>query len=120
MLVDALGLCRSPKSAAAGRLFRKLGLPRIPADELGRIDVPTALVWGRHDRALPLWIAEDASQRHGWPLHVVEEAADDPFRDRPEAFVRALGTVLDDFPPPTATMLREAAGPRSPHNKERS
>lgn len=92
-----LELARSPKSKAAGRLFRTLGLPRIPPDRLERIDVPTALVWGRHDRALPLRIAEETSERYGWPLHVVEGAADDPFRDRPRAFLRALRRILDDF-----------------------
>lgn len=93
----AVAFARSPKSKAAGRLLRTLGLPRIPPEALERIDVPTALVWGRHDRALPLRIAEDASERYGWPLHVVEEAADDPARDRPEAFVDALEDVLNGF-----------------------
>jgi pimeloyl-ACP methyl ester carboxylesterase len=111
-------LARSPKSKAAGRMFRKLGLPRIPAEELERIDVPTALVWGRHDRALPLRIAEDASQRFDWPLHVVEKAADDPFRDRPEAFLRALGEILDDFPRPVPATSRDAASTVPPHGKE--
>lgn len=92
-----VALARSPRAKAAGRLFRELGLPRIPPEELARISVPTALIWGRHDRALPLRIAEEASERHGWPLHVVEEAADDPFRDRPEAFLRALRTILEGF-----------------------
>lgn len=100
-------LARSPKSKTAGRMFRKLGLPRIPAEELERIDVPTALVWGRHDRALPLQIAENANQRYGWPLHVVEDAADDPFRDRPRAFLRALREILDDFPPATVPAERD-------------
>ena len=90
-------LARSPKAKAAGRLFRTLGLPRIPPEELARISVPTALIWGRHDRANPLRIAEEASGRFGWPLHVVEGVADDPPRDRPEAFTRVLEEVLDGF-----------------------
>lgn len=85
-----LDQARSPKAKAAGRLFRKLGLPRIPPGDLARIPVPVSLVWGRHDRALSLQIAEDASERHGWPLHVIENAADDPPRDQPEAFLDAL------------------------------
>lgn len=110
-------LARSPKSKAAGRLFRKLGLPRIPPEDLERIRVPTALVWGRHDRALPLRIAEAASERYGWPLHVVEEAADDPFRDRPGAFLQALRSILDDFPSPYRSGGR--GSPSHPHTQQR-
>jgi pimeloyl-ACP methyl ester carboxylesterase len=85
-----LDLARAPSTKAAGRLFRALGLPRIPPEDLARIEVPTTLIWGRHDRALRLPIAEAASARYGWPLHVIEDCADDPPRDQPEAFLRAL------------------------------
>jgi pimeloyl-ACP methyl ester carboxylesterase len=81
-------------TSEAGRLFRRAGLPPIPAHELNRIDVPTTLIWGRQDRANRLEIAERASTRHGWPLHVVDRAADDPARDQPEAFLQALRTAL--------------------------
>lgn len=90
-----LALARSEKSKAAGRLFRKLGLPRIPPDDLAGISVPTSLIWGRDDRALKLSIAETASERFGWPLRVIDEAADDPPRDRPEAFVAALRRTIE-------------------------
>ena len=90
-----LGMATSDDAGAEGRLFRKAGIPRIPADELDRIDAPTALIWGRQDRALRLRIAERARERHGWPLHVIDRAADDPARDQPEAFLRALRTELD-------------------------
>lgn len=90
-----LGMARSDAAREAGRLFRQAGVPRIPPAELERIDVPTSLIWGRHDRALKLRIAERASARHGWPLHVIERSADDPARDQPDAFLRALRTVLD-------------------------
>lgn len=89
-----LELARSPKAKAAGRLFRRAGVPPIPPRELERIAVPTSLIWGRHDRALRLKIAEAASARYGWPLHVIEESADDPMRDRPEEFLRALHVAL--------------------------
>lgn len=89
-----LSLARSSKSKAAGRLFRALGLPRIPPEELERIDVPTALIWGRHDRALKPSIAEEASERYGWPLHVIEDCGADPLVDRPEAFLAALRAAL--------------------------
>jgi pimeloyl-ACP methyl ester carboxylesterase len=93
-----LGLARSPKAKAAGRLLRKVGLRRIPPDELERISVPVALIWGRDDRALRVRIAERASERYGWPLEVIDEAADDPPRDRPEAFVEALRRLTGTAP----------------------
>jgi len=83
-------LARTPSARIAGRLMRHLGLPRIPPGDLARIAVPTALIWGRHDRANRLRIAETASARYGWALHVIEDCADDPPRDQPEAFVEAL------------------------------
>jgi pimeloyl-ACP methyl ester carboxylesterase len=89
-----LELARSPGSKAVGAMFRELGLPRIPSDDLARIEIPTSLIWGRQDRANRLRIAEDASARYGWPLRVVEDCADDPARDQPEAFVRALESLL--------------------------
>lgn len=90
-----LDFARGPKSKAAARLLREAGLPPIPSEELARITVPTTLIWGRHDRALDLEIAEAASDRYGWPLHVIEDAADDPPRDQPGAFLEALRTALD-------------------------
>jgi pimeloyl-ACP methyl ester carboxylesterase len=91
-----LGLARSEHVKAAGQLFRRAGTPRIPWDELKQITVPVTLVWGRHDRALRLRIAERASADLAWPLHVIEDAADDPARDQPESFLRALRSALPD------------------------
>jgi pimeloyl-ACP methyl ester carboxylesterase len=82
---------RTPRvQAAMGALMGEFGVPQIPAAELARVTVPTTLIWGRHDRATPLRIAEAASARHGWPLHVIDDAADDPTVDQPAAFLAAL------------------------------
>lgn len=89
-----LGMARSDVASDAGRLFRKAGVPRIPSRDLAAIEAPTTLIWGRQDRALRVRIAERASARYGWPLHIIERAADDPARDQPEAFLGALRTVL--------------------------
>jgi pimeloyl-ACP methyl ester carboxylesterase len=80
--------------AALGSLMEQLGAPAIPRDVLARIAVPTTLIWGRHDRATPLSIAEDASRRFGWDLRVIEDAADDPSLEQPEAFMTALQAAL--------------------------
>jgi pimeloyl-ACP methyl ester carboxylesterase len=90
-----LELARGPGAKAGGRLMRELGVPRIPPEDLARIAVPTTLIWGRRDRANRLRIAEAASTRYGWPLHVIEDCADDPPRDQPEAFLEALRTATE-------------------------
>lgn len=61
---------------------------------LERISAPVTLVWGRHDRATPFAVAEAASKRYGWPLHIIEGANDDPPVERPEALVLVLRDVL--------------------------
>jgi pimeloyl-ACP methyl ester carboxylesterase len=97
----SLDLARSPGAKAMRQLMRRVGLPRIPADRLMRINVPTALIWGREDKANDVRIAQAASARHQWPLHVVEDCADDPARDRPEAFLRALRAAMGGDRPTT-------------------
>ena len=61
-----------------------------------RIAVPTTLIWGRHDRGVRLNVARDASERYGWPLHVIEDARDDPAIEQPHTFLEALRTALDN------------------------
>lgn len=80
------------------RLMKLFGLPRIPDDALARIRVPVTLVWGRHDKAVRVRVAERASRRFGWPLHVIEDAGDDPKMERPEAFVRVLRRTIGTTP----------------------
>ncbi|WP_435344833.1 alpha/beta fold hydrolase [Haloarchaeobius sp. HRN-SO-5] len=87
---------RTPSVKAAMRtLMREVGVPRIPEANLEQIPVPTFLIWGRDDRAVRLGIAERANSRYGWPLHVVDDAGDDPKLERPEAFLEALYDVLE-------------------------
>ena len=91
----ALEGARAPGARATLRtLMPGLGVPAIPAEELGRIAVPTTLIWGRDDRQVRLGVAEAASARFGWPLHVIDGSAGDPAIERPKAFVRALRTAL--------------------------
>jgi pimeloyl-ACP methyl ester carboxylesterase len=80
--------------ALQGSLMEYFGMPEIPAETLARISVRTTLIWGRHDRATPLEIAEAASTRHSWPLLVIEDAAADPPLEQPDAFLKALRAAL--------------------------
>ena len=80
--------------AAQHSLMEHFGMPAIPPTDLARITVPTTLIWGRHDLATQLRVAEAASADYGWPLHVIEDAADDPPMEQPEAFLNVLRAVL--------------------------
>ena len=91
-----LDRARTPSvQAAVAALMEQFGMPAISSGDLARMAIPTALIWGRHDRATPLWVAEDASARFGWPLHVIESCNDDPPVEQPEALLRALRAALD-------------------------
>jgi len=97
----AVELAGTPSvQAAMGALIGQFAATPISPADLARIDVPTTLVWGRHDLATPLRIAEAAAGLYGWPLHVIEGAGDDPPLDQPDAFLDALraaiGTPLDE------------------------
>jgi pimeloyl-ACP methyl ester carboxylesterase len=76
------------------RKLIQMGTKQIPEGELRSVKVPTALLWGRHDRMVPLRLAKRASGRLGWPLHVVEDAGHVPHMEQPEAFVRTLSAAL--------------------------
>lgn len=79
---------------ATRRLTSEFGLRPISAADLARITVPTTLIHGRHDLQVNVRFAQAASARHGWPLHIIEDARDDPGFEQPAAFLAALRTTL--------------------------
>lgn len=81
---------RVPHVKRTMRQLIRLGTNRIPAALLSRINVPTVLLWGRHDRMVPLQTAQSASTAFAWPLRVIEGAGHVPHLEQPDAFVEAL------------------------------
>jgi pimeloyl-ACP methyl ester carboxylesterase len=91
----ALDRARRPElQAALRRLMPAFALQTIPAEDLEQLATPVALIWGRHDLQVRLRIAEAAHERFGWPLYVIDGAADDPAFEQPDAFLRALHDAL--------------------------
>ncbi len=91
-----LDRARTPSvSEAQGTLIELFGMSAIPPERLDTIAVPTTLIWGRHDSIVRLSIGEAASSRYGWPLHVVENAGNEPALEAPDAFLQALNAALD-------------------------
>ena len=93
-----------PHVRRAMRQLIAAGKKRIPDDELRRIRVPVALLWGDQDRMTPLSLAEGTSARLGWPLHVVHDAGHVPHIEQPAAFVESLKAALmpeEGLEPPT-------------------
>jgi pimeloyl-ACP methyl ester carboxylesterase len=78
MAAYALDRFRAPSVKAAARSLGPRLVSAIRSEDLARIAVPTTLIWGRHDLGVRLEIAEAASARYDWPLHVIENAANDP------------------------------------------
>jgi pimeloyl-ACP methyl ester carboxylesterase len=94
LMTCALEGAKSPDQKAALRsMMPPLAWRAIPEEELARISIPTTLIWGRQDRQTPLTVAQRASSRYGWPLHIIEEAADDPGFEQPEAVVGAFSVA---------------------------
>lgn len=85
---------RAEHKSAVRALMSRFGAAAIPSADLDRIDAPTALIHGRQDLQVPLRTAEKASARHGWPLHVIDDARDDPAAEQPQVFVAALRAVV--------------------------
>ena len=81
---DNVERARTPGvSAALGALMERFAAPGDPRRRAGADRRADDAVWGRHDRATPLAVAEAARDRHGWPLHVIDGAADDPPIEQP-------------------------------------
>jgi 2-hydroxymuconate-semialdehyde hydrolase len=72
-----------------------IGTRRIADDDLRRITAPVALLWPRQDRFVPLALAESASERLGWPLHIIDDAGHAAHIEQPAAFVNTLHRALD-------------------------
>jgi pimeloyl-ACP methyl ester carboxylesterase len=83
-----------PSVRAANRqLLRRIGMRRIPADQLATISVPVALIWGKNDRVMRFQVAEEASERFGWPLYPIDGGHGAIF-ERPDAFLEALRAAI--------------------------
>jgi pimeloyl-ACP methyl ester carboxylesterase len=76
------------------RTMRKLVAAGTKQVELPRCE----LIWGRHDRFVPLALAAAA----GRPLHVIEDAGHVPHVERPEAFTAVVAATVRRASAPAA------------------
>jgi pimeloyl-ACP methyl ester carboxylesterase len=76
-------------------MLRRIGTKPIPDDDLRGINVPVALIWGRHDRVMPFKHAERASTKFGWPLYPIEDPGPIAMAEQPAAFGAALRAILE-------------------------
>jgi pimeloyl-ACP methyl ester carboxylesterase len=91
----SVDLIRSARvQAAMGWMLAEFAIPLSP-EQLDRITVPTTLIWGRDDLATPVAVARATADRQAWPLHVIDEAGDDPPLDQPAIFLDELRAALD-------------------------
>ncbi|MDN3669390.1 alpha/beta hydrolase [Echinicola jeungdonensis] len=86
---------KNPEKKAAAKAIMGALSGKIPEGQLRKISVPVALIWGRHDKANKLKVAQKASEKYGWPLQIIEETRDDPKLERPEEFAHAIQVAID-------------------------
>ncbi len=68
--------------------------PKLPR-RLGRIRVPTLILWGRHDRLIPSAIGQAYQQAiPGSELKFIEDAGHSPLREAPEVCVEVITAFL--------------------------
>ena len=85
-----------PSVNAANRtLLRQVGTKQVPDEQLRKIEVPVAMIWGRQDRVMPYKYAERGSARYGWPLYPIEDSGHLPFVEQPAAFEASLRAILE-------------------------
>jgi pimeloyl-ACP methyl ester carboxylesterase len=70
--------------------------------DMGRITLPSLVLWGRHDGILPPELATQAYQALGTPeahksLVFFEDSAHSPHEDEPERFVSELSTFIERY-----------------------
>jgi pimeloyl-ACP methyl ester carboxylesterase len=89
-----------PALIAAARQIRPRGLAEL-SRRYCEIRVPTLLLWGRHDRVVPLWVAERlAKELPSASLHVLEACGHLPAEERPGESYSILEAFLDGRPGP--------------------
>jgi pimeloyl-ACP methyl ester carboxylesterase len=65
--------------------------------ELGQFDIPTLIVWGRNDKTLPLFCAEEINRlMPGSRLEILDDAAHLANFDRPDTFNKLVIDFLSD------------------------
>ena len=89
-----LQLAQDPSLSSAVRTMMQGVAAPLTDSQLAQIRLPTLLICGRHDRVTPLQVSRSASERFGWPLRIIEEAADEPPLEAPDAFAKALSDFL--------------------------
>jgi 4,5:9,10-diseco-3-hydroxy-5,9,17-trioxoandrosta-1(10),2-diene-4-oate hydrolase len=79
----------------AGVTLRGVKSPMVMKDQLGSLSAPTLVLWGRHDRVVPLAHGEEAARRlPQGRIHVFEECGHWPHIERQEEFNRVLVEFL--------------------------
>jgi pyruvate dehydrogenase E2 component (dihydrolipoamide acetyltransferase) len=91
MLPGASAALRAAAAASLGREGQRVDFrPR-----LGELSIPVALVWGAHDRVIPVHHAAPAAAALGGaPVAIVENAGHVPHLESADEFVRAVERLL--------------------------
>lgn len=73
------------------------GQREVLLDRLGQVRAPTVIIWGQHDRVLPVSQGREAARLlPRGSLELIPDCGHSPQVERPERFVKSLGAFLRD------------------------
>lgn len=95
----------SPGATAAFEALGRYFVDGLPNDEIGEQmraivqRVPTCLIWGKEDRAVPVAVGKTVAELLGGvPLHLIADAGHAPYFEQPDAFDAVALPFLDTLP----------------------
>ena len=103
---ELITLLRNRQSAALFTWKPFMHNPKLRG-KLARIDVPTLVIWGEHDRVVtPDYGRVYAESIPGAELRLIPAAGHYPYLEQPEAFVEAIVGFTDDVSRPASGIPR--------------
>jgi 2-hydroxymuconate-semialdehyde hydrolase len=89
-----LECARTPRVQRTMRRLISLYTKQIPLADLRAVTVPATLLWGAHDRMVPVRVGRAAAASVGWPLRVLPDVGHVPNLEDPAGFVATIDDIL--------------------------
>lgn len=93
-----LACARAPQTRRTMRRLLSRYTKQIPFADLQTITVATTLLWGAHDRMVPVRVGQTAAARLGWPLRIIRDTGHVPNLEDPVRFAAVVDDIIKETP----------------------